>query len=177
MFALKPKEKKSVAPPIKCFNRNLEGFTLLGVIVSLFLVTLGIMGFATLFRAFEAAAISNKNELAAGFLAQEGLEIVRRNREASSKTDWSAWYANLSDGDYNVTYSDYDLESFSNVPLKLDPSTLAYNYNIGSDTIFYRKITLQKVDADTVVVTCVVDWNFKGNAHQLILQDQFYDWR
>lgn len=158
-------------------TRKNNGFTLLGVIFSLFLVTIGIVGFAILFRSFEAAAIQNKNELTAGFLAQEGIEIVRRNREASSKEDWTAWYNDLSDGDYNVVYSDDELQSYNSVPLKLEPSTLSYNYTTGQNTIFYRKINLNKTDSNTVSVTCTVDWSFKGSSYQLVLQDYLYNWR
>lgn len=156
-------------------SRN--GFTLLGVVISLFLVTIGIVGFALLFRSFEAAAIQNKNELRAGFLAQEGIEIVRRNREASSKTDWSNWYNDLTNGDYNVVYSNDQLQTYSAIPLKLDSSTLAYNYTTGTNTIFYRKINLEKIDSSTVRVVCTVDWSFKGNTFQLILEDQLFNWR
>ena len=154
-----------------------KGFTLLGVLISLFLVTVGIVGFAMLFRSFEAAAIQNKNELTAGFLAQEGIEIVRRSREASNKTDWSTWYSNLIEGDYNVVYSDDELQTYSHVPLKLDPATLSYNYTTGNDTIFYRKVNLDILDANTVKVSCTVDWSFKGENYQIILQNQLYNWR
>ncbi len=149
----------------------------MGVIFSLFLVTVGIVGFADLFRALEATSINNRNDLIANFLAQEGTEIVRRNREGSNKDSWDGWYSSLSDGDYNVEYGNADLETYSSVPLKIDPVTLAYNYSTGDNTIFYRKITLQKQSTVDVLVTCTINWSFKGQNYSLVVQDDLYNWR
>lgn len=158
-------------------KKNSAGFSLLGVIFSLFLVTAGIMGFVTVLSYLEASGVNNKNSLTASFLAQEGIEIVRRNREGSEKDSWDSWYANLSDGDYNVEYSNYDLLSYSDVPLKLDPTTLAYNYSTGTDTIFYRRVTLEKQSSQDVLVTCAVTWSFKNENYSLVVQDDLFNWR
>ena len=149
----------------------------MGVIFSLFLVTVGIVGFADLFRALEAMSVNNKNDLTANFLAQEGIEIVRRNREGSNKDNWDSWYASLSDGDYNVEYSNASLEPYSSILIKRDPVTLAYNYSTGDNTIFYRRITLQKQSTVDVLVTCTINWSFKGQSYSLVVQDDLYNWR
>ena len=70
----------------------------MGVVVSLFLVTVGLLGFTGLFSAMEALSAQNKNDLVAGFLAQEGIEIVRRIRENASELNWSDWHASVSSG-------------------------------------------------------------------------------
>lgn len=158
-------------------EKSQTGFTLLGVIFSLFLVTVGIVGFADLFRALEAMSVNNKNDLTANFLAQEGIEIVRRNREGSNKDNWDSWYASLSDGDYNVEYSNANLEPYSDILIKRDPVTLAYNYSTGDNTIFYRRITLQKQSTVDVLVTCTINWSFKGQSYSLVVQDDLYNWR
>ncbi len=153
-----------------------RGFSLLGVVVSLFLVTVGLLGFTGLFSAMEALSAQNKNDLVAGFLAQEGIEIVRRIRENASELNWSDWHSSVSSGDYSVQYDSSDLEPFQSAPLKFDQNTFVYSYDSGNNSLFYRTVRLQKVDDDQTVVSVIISWSSKGNNYSLTLEDILYNW-
>ena len=62
-----------------------NGFSLLEVIFSIAIITVGIVSILTLFNYNLKAEINNKNKLIAIYLAQESIEVIRQNRD-------NAWF-------------------------------------------------------------------------------------
>ena len=58
-----------------------KGFSLLEVIFSIGIITVGIVSILTLFNYNLKAEINNKNKLIAIYLAQESIEVIRQNRD------------------------------------------------------------------------------------------------
>ena len=80
-------------------KQNENGFSLIEVIFSIGIITVGIVSILTLFNYNLKAEINNKNKLIAIYLAQESIEIIRQNRD-------NAWFSGDSDFLDNSEFSD-----------------------------------------------------------------------
>jgi len=159
------------------FNKNSGGFTLLGVIVAVFIISIGLTGVLNLANyALQSSYQGEAGTIASG-LAQEGIEMVRYAR--SMNTDWASWYSSVSNGDYRVQFNNNSFLPFSDVPLNVDPNTGLYQYggSVTSDSIYYRRINIQKLSADEMKVTAEVKWQIKGTWHSLAVEDRLWAWQ
>lgn len=146
----------------------------MGIIVTIFIVSVGLMGILGLSNASLKGASLSKNRLIASGLAQEGVEVVKNIRK--SNTEWDDWYSSVVNGDYRVQYNSSALMAFSETPLKLDPSGL-YQYGSGDNTIFHRKVILTKISDHEVKVVVEVKWLLKGGQHTLTVEDRLWNWK
>ena len=160
-------------------KKNGEGFTLVEVLVALFILSTGIVtGLAAVNQGLAATQIA-KSKLIAANLAQEGIELVRNIRD----TNWLEqrdnpelpWDDGLSIGDWEVTYQSQNLESYQGRHLKIDANGF-YNYTTGTDTKFQRKITIQKISDKQLRVISRVEWQEKGKTYNLIAVEDLYNW-
>lgn len=175
------------------FQEN-KGFSLLGVIIAMFIIFIGLVGILSLAHMSLKGFTLSKLRLiaAASGLGQEGIEIVRDIR--NSHNDWSdwEWYNSAQTptstvGVYGVQYNSQCLNCCPNlgnpcpdaatVPLKLDSSSGLYQYNFGDNTSFYRKITLTKVSFRNVRVVAEIRWSIKGHQHYLTVEDELWNWK
>jgi len=158
---------------------NQKGFSLLGVIIAIFIAIIGLMAILNLANISLRGAYSSKMRLIASGLAQEGIEVVRNFRNSNS--DWDDWYNAVSDNDYLVQYDSSDLMDFVDIQLRLDTSSGIYGlyqYGIGNDSSFYRKVSLEKISADEVKITVEVKWELKKDQwNSLIVEDRFWNWK
>jgi len=193
---------------------NNPGFSLLGVLIAFFIMTVGILGILSLYAYSISASSMNKTKLVAVNLAQEGIEIVRNIRDSASDADpltnsdeeWLLWYQRwFPDGmtcddtpfnpcvwyyelDYNKpndcldnpgspsTDSNWDSYSF----LKLG-NNFRYNYSLGLDTLYKRKITITNHDSDKnlpekIEVKSEVWWKVKDKEYTVTAVDELYNW-
>jgi hypothetical protein len=163
------------------FNYNQKGFSLLGVIIALFVTSVGLVTILSLANISLKGASLAKTRLIASGLAQEGVEIVRDIRKANLEwSDWE-WYsgaiATSTTQSYRVQYNNSSLMSFSETPLKLDTSTGLYQYDSGDNSPFYRKVTLTKNSYREVKVVVEVKWRLKGQWHYLTVEDRLWNWK
>jgi prepilin-type N-terminal cleavage/methylation domain-containing protein len=157
------------------FKHSQKGFSLLEVIIAMFIILIGLVGILSLANMSLKNASVSKMRLIASGLAQEGIEIVRDIRRSYS--DWDDWYGAVVDGDYLVQYDSTSLVPYSETPLKLDKATGLYQYSSGDDTSFYRKVTLTKISANEVKVVAEVKWQLKGSWHDLTVEDRLWNWK
>ncbi len=166
-----------------------RGFSLIGVLVSVFVAAVGITAIFSLSIMSLKTSDVGRMRLVASGLAQEGIEIVRDVRVANLNwEDWE-WYATTtpvthpvgSSQEYCLEYNSTSLFScpFPEIPLKLDQANMLYQYSVGSDTSFYRKITLTRESNDEVKVFVEVKWQLgrTGDWHYLIAEDRLWNWR
>jgi len=154
------------------------GFSLLGVIVAIFITTVGLVAILNLANIALKGASPSKMKLIASGLAQEGIELVRSMRRA--EIEWDAWYSAVPNGDYRVQYDSYtlsDLMSYADVPLRLDTGSRLYQYSSGSNSPFYRRINLTTISADEVRVIVEIKWQTKGRWHYLTVEDRLWNWK
>lgn len=158
-----------------------RGFTLLEIIIAIFVLTIGIIGvFSVLPQMLSYTAFSS-SQLIAAYLSQEGIEIVRNIRDTNWLTPGNSWNTGLDQGDYEADYNDPDLTSCSSPCdynhnlrfVKLDGGF--YNYDTGGDTKFKRKITITP-EADYLKVSVLVEWQEKGKTRSIAVQENLYNW-
>lgn len=165
-------------------NKNESGFSILEVIIALYII---IMGFASVlslvsFNAQNASVGSSK--LIAVNLAQEGIEIVKNIRDLNyTDSSWDAWYSSIGDHvfgteyDYIAQFTDLSLRPFADIPLKYDSLNGFYHYDLGADSIFKRKITLSKLSDNEIKVVSLVTWIERGSSYSLKAEDHLWNWR
>ena len=158
-------------------QRIKNGFSLIEVIISIFIISIFLAGVLILVNDSLKQAQFSKMKLIAAGLAQEGIELIVDTRR--SNFNWSDWYDWISNGDYLVQYDTVQgtIMPFSETPLKFDASTGLYQYNSGINTPYYRKITLNKVSNREAKILSEVKWIFKGNWHYLKAENRLWNWK
>jgi len=104
-------------------KKNLKGFTILEMIVAIFLITVGIIGIFALITKTVSNSTVSRDEMTAAYLAQEGIEIVRNIRDSNyiNGQDWDETL-DVTDPDdplsrcpngYKASYSSQALDCYS----------------------------------------------------------------
>lgn len=154
------------------------GFTLIEVLVSLALLTTGLIPAFVL--ASNAANLSTaiKNSLISANLAQEGVEVVQAIR-------YGNWFSGdpFDTGLTGCTIGcrvQYDSNALIAggvaTALRLNPTTGLYQYATGPDTIFTRTITITPVSAVELKVVSEVTWRERTVDKKVTIEDHLFDW-
>lgn len=158
---------------IKYREKN-AGFSLIGVIASLFIVAIGLTSVISLSSMSLKSSATSKMRLIASGLAQEGIEAVRDIRR--SNIEWDDWHSSISNGDYRVQYNNTDLIAFFDTPLKINANGY-YQYDSGDNSVFYRKVTFNKVSANELKLTVEVKWEIRNQWSYLTVEDHLWNWK
>lgn len=175
-------------------KKNTEkGFTMMEVLAAISLITMGVLGIFTLVQQAISFLTVSSSRLVATYLAQEGVEIVRNIRDTNflqihqgliSEDQWTLGL-DICGGGCEAEYDDQILSFYANRYLKLVGGGF-YNYSSGASTPFKRKITIfDMVDldsppdgiADIMKVLVEVTWEERGRIHQVITQENLYNWQ
>jgi len=162
-------------------QKKQAGFSLLEVIVAIYILLIGIVGVMELtINATKASAVSSSKLLAAN-LAQEGIEVVKNIRDLNyGENGWTDWHTNIAEGNYLLQYNDSALRAYADTPLLYNSSTGLYSYTSGSTSKynFKRVITLWGIDPGvSVKVTVTVSWTENNRNHTLIVEEELWNWR
>jgi len=155
-----------------------QGFTLMEVIVAVGIIITALVTVVGVISFSISSIRLNKSKTIAFGLAQEGLEIVRNIRDNNwldNKRTIANWREGLGAGDARAQYDLGALMSFASVPLRLNEQGF-YQYNSGSNTIFYRKINIEYLSDNQIKVTARIDWNESGRNHNLIVDTLLYNY-
>lgn len=154
-------------------NPNKRGFSIGEVVLSVFILSIGILGIMQLFTKSIKEFADERDEVIASMLAQEGVELVRNIRDNNwasrdrvkegddGTATWRDTYEGL-DTDSNSCIIDYDSTSLdcagSNYSLRQDG--LFYNHDSGLDTKFARRIVIENDPIKkNLIVTSFVSWD------------------
>lgn len=135
--------------------RKNKGFSFVEVMVSVFLVSVGLLAALSLLTKGLSETMDSRNQLIASLLAQEGVELVRSVRD----TNWANGrdsFIGIPNGTYAI---DYKLTGFdsSKKQLKLDSDGF-YQGDAGTPTKFFRKIDLSEPIPNQKTVRSIVAW-------------------
>jgi len=160
-----------------------RGFTLLEVMIAVFLLTVGITGIFVVITKTISQMINYPDKLIAAYLAQEGIEIVRNIRDTNWIEGALTWDEDLSPGSYRADYDDNELTPWtSTIPLSIDTNGL-YSYNVTNYSKFYRKIWISQIvipgePVGDYALKVLVDvwWIKKGKQENIKAQENLYNW-
>jgi len=182
-----------------------RGFTLIELIIAIFILSIGIVGIFGAYSAMVVATSDISNRFTATYLAQEGIEIVKNIRD----TNWTniakycsgqttcnyTWVDGLSSC-ANGCEADYTTNGTTSVMktwpaggyLLTDAISGFYNYSGGIQTKFKRKITIN-ISGDEMKVSVTVYWNKKAslispgglaaepNSGSVTAEEDLYNWK
>ena len=168
--------------------KNSKGLTIIELIISIFVLSIAIIGIFSVFSAMTILTSDSADRLTATYLAQEGMEIVRNIRdtnwlyidnqpEEGANYSWLDGIVNCIGGgcevDYKTTgYNPNPVLPYIGKYLKIDSSLDEggfYEYASGNDSKFIRKIIISPVTdinetSDYIIrVKVEVAWNQKAS--------------
>lgn len=158
-----------------------RGFTLLEVTVAIFVVTVGIGGVFGFLQQTIFLGPTLNNQLAASYLAQEGVEIVRNIRDTNyvrialgGGGTWTDGLEGCAGNEYQGDYLSSSLDCFAGGALSLDGNF--YVHGAGVATPFQRMITVTPNGANRLDVAVEVQWQERGNPYTFVVDTELYNW-
>jgi prepilin-type N-terminal cleavage/methylation domain-containing protein len=192
MTQMERSKEKGLAPHLKTTIKrsplcgrsfSSEGFTMVEIIVTIFILGLALAAIYGILSVDMASATASKNNYTASMLAQEGVELVRNFRDS----DWLAGreFGSLGglggpvNGVFAVEWSGTTLlpAEFADEYLEKD-SNGVFSYDGGGDTLFKRAITIDETTDPGVEIIVRVDvtWTERGLDKKLSAEDHLFNW-
>jgi len=158
---------------------NDKAFTLMEIIVAIAVIVTALIGSVALISFSVSSTRASRSGIIAEGLTQEGLEIVRNIRDnnwLNFKRKASDWRDDLGEGEYRVQYNVGNLLFFDSLALKMDSNGF-YQYDTGTDTQFFRKITLDYMGTDNQIkATSEVTWTESSRQNSIKAELILYNW-
>jgi len=176
------------------FIKQKSGFGLIEVTVSIYIISMGLLGLMSLTSQSLKIQHINKNNIIASQLAQEGIELVRNVRDSNWRDEDLDWKKDIFTGaspfrDYIIDYRGRDSidKSINGITdsrarLRIHNSGdyegfYTHSTSDTTETLFYRIIEVDK-DNDTVLtVKCRVSWEERKRDHEYVVETKLYNWK
>ena len=156
--------------------KKAQGFTLLEVIIAIFVITVGTMGILVVSQDSMRIISISSSRLTAAYLAKEGMEIVRNIRD----NNWlrgAVWNTGLSSGVYEAQHDSPSLTPWGGSLEFLNIDTAGfYSYATSTQTKFKRKIITTST-VDVIEVGVEVIWTERGRSYEFLVEEKLYNWR
>jgi len=157
-----------------------NGFTLLEVILAIFVLTIAVSGaFALISQTFIAASLA-QSKLIASYLAQEGIEMTKNIRDANwlvQRTDPDIlWNEGLDEGNWQIDYKGHKLDFVANGNFLNIDSEVFYSYSTGAQSIFKRKISVTNIDENNIKVVVEVFWQERNRNYSVKALEKLSNW-
>lgn len=172
---------------------NNNGFGLIEVTVSIYIITMGLLGLMSLVLQNLQVQHINKNSIIASQLAQEGIELVRNVRDNNWRTEGSDWkddiYTELGENNYIIDYrgrtsiqTGLSGVNDSNARLYIHNSGAnegfyTHSTNNTTETFFYRIINVEKYANIYLTIKSIIYWEERGRPHKYIVETKLYNWK
>ncbi|MDD4358478.1 MAG: prepilin-type N-terminal cleavage/methylation domain-containing protein [Candidatus Pacebacteria bacterium] len=153
---------------------NNKSFTLIEVLLSVFILTVAVLGLYNGINYSYNSVKKAKDKFMAAYLAEEGVELVKNLRDTNFVSRTEPWSTGLTNcpitAPCKIDITDTALDSTSPYALLKNDNGI-YSYDSGVDTIFSRQITtIESGDKIKVIVTVTY-----GN-EEFELQQYLYNW-
>ncbi|MFA7364934.1 MAG: prepilin-type N-terminal cleavage/methylation domain-containing protein [Patescibacteria group bacterium] len=165
-------------------NKTKKAFTLMEVVVIMFILSIGLVAVLSLVRKSSEFESVKKNLLTAAFLSQEGIDIMRNIRDTNIilGDDYDKWDGIASPlvGDTYYYKVDY-LSLLATTTVDIDTSLLQLDNGMfvhlsgGEDSIFKRMISVTPSSSGYTHVESWVKWFERGQAYDFKLETIIYD--
>ena len=169
-------------------NQIQEAFSLVEIIIVLFIISLGLVGILSLIVQNVQSQNYNKNNLIGYQLSQEGIELIRRERDSNwLATPYNGFAYNIVP-ESNVVYS-YCLDFTNTTPNNYETSDVACPLNFNSIEGLYvhdnswpasgfsRLIKVEMIENGSALrVISEVYWQNPNGAGSYITEALLYDW-
>jgi len=154
---------------------NKNAFTVLEVIIAIFILNLAVFGTFILIQQTLIGASLNQLQLTAYYLGQEGMEIVRNIRDTNwlKRQEWTTGLA-VGNGWQEADYQSTALVTSQSRNFQVDSNGF-YNYSSGDNTVFKRRIRIIPVTG-YLQVEVIVDWTDRGKDYNIEVIDFLYNW-
>jgi len=162
-------------------NLKNKGFSLLETLIAVTIVVIGALGVFSAVAKYSTLTQNEKDSLAAAYLCQEGIEIIKNVRD----TNWIEGAASWKDGltgcssGCEADFNDSALSAFSDDDyLYIDNSTGLYEYKTSPasedvKTFYTREITIAEIGDDELDIQVSVVWP----GHSMVVRQNIYNWR
>jgi len=186
-FTPTPEQSSFSKKGTKCNGCLVWGFTLIELIISVFIITIALSGAFGILQRIITSTYLSSSKLIASYLAQEGIEIVRNIRDTNWLKEAADWKTGINECSFSIgkfCEGDYDQEDTltiwpeGTVPrlLKIDNQGF-YNYDSGKNTKFKRKIYVDDIPGiEGVKVRVLVQWQDYGRSYEVPAQEYLYNW-
>jgi|GEM_PF-456260 len=158
-----------------------RGFTLIEVLVAIFIITVGAGGALALIQKTLSFTSNAALQLEASYLAQEGMEIVRNIRDTNfvkihKGVEGSIWTNGLEgcEAGCQADYTQDSLIAYEDTLLQLTNGI--YSYTVSIDSLFKRKITITMQGSDTMEAVVEIMWEERGRSHVVSAATELYNW-
>ncbi len=157
-------------------NNSQKGFTLVELMITIFVIAVGLIGIMTLIQDTLRSAAYIRLHLTSSYLAQEGIELTRNVRDNNwiNQKDWDAGLKHCSTGCV-IGYNDDSLSPYNGQFLLVD-SDYFYNHDSGDQSNFKRIITVND-ENDYLEIISRVSWGYRGEELFVEAVDHLYNWR
>lgn len=170
--------------------KNQKGVTLIETIVSLGILTMGVISALSLITSSLVYSQTVEQKVVVINLAREGMEMVRAIRDFNISSDEGFVYGfskltfgkyivgpNYISGDLQLTVADNDvLSDCQNCALSLYEGRYLHEVAGGTATVFKRMITITDVGSEEKRILSTVYWEERGRGHSFVLEENLTNW-
>jgi Tfp pilus assembly protein PilV len=157
-------------------KKLISGFTILEVVISIGIITVGLLGVSSLVLQNIQVEVNNRDYLIASMLAQEGLELVRNIRDVNcyNNRNWkngeAAGSANdiVQGGNYIISKDgniNNSITNINNAGARLNIVSGFYDHGAGVASPFYRLISVSNDAADYITASSTIKWQVRGKTN------------
>lgn len=141
-------------------NKKLKAFSFVEVMISVFLLSVGMVAIITLMSGSLRDSLDSRNQIIAAGLAQEGAELVKNIRDTNwivGDTSFTG-FPGSSPANCIISYDTPNLSCGGGVYLLNFNANNFYTHSAGTSTKFQRKIMISNIGTDKNIIS-MVSWS------------------
>ena len=192
------KRTKNIRENLSFLIKSRNGFGLIEVTVSIYIITMGLLGLMSLVTQGLQVQYVNKNTIIAAELAQEVLELARNIRDDNWRDENLDWKQDIFAGvgnnkDYTIDYRvkndrniiNKQINGVTDEDARLYINSEGFYQHYESDsvpsdaipTLFHRIVEVDKDNNTVLHITCRVYWTERSKDHDYVLSTKLYNWK